>query len=74
MEDDCEVVRMLFREELSEEMTFNQNFECSERVSCVTVLRESAVGEGIANAKALRRELSWCPFWTSVQRWVLIRS
>lgn len=75
MEDDCEVVRMLFREELSEEMTFNQNFECSERVSCVTVLRESAIGEGIANAKALRRELSWCPFWTSVQSgfWLGVR-
>lgn len=67
MEGDCEVVRKLFREKLSEEVTFNQNFECSERVSCV--LRKS-VGEGTASAKVL----SWCPLWPSIQRWGLIRS
>lgn len=53
-------------------LVFNQDFKCSERGSCVTLLGESGVGEGNASAKVLRQTLSWCPLWASVQRWGLV--
>lgn len=61
MEDDCEGSGCSFREELSEEVKFNQCFECSKRVSCVPVFGEK-VGEGNVSAEVLRQKLSWCLF------------
>lgn len=53
-----EAAWMLFRKELSEEVTLSQSFACSETVSCVTLSwGESVVGEGNASAKVLRQKL-----------------
>lgn len=58
MEGDCESARMLFRKELSEEVTLSQSFAYSEVVSCVPLSwGDSVVGEGNASAKVLRQKL-----------------